>query len=271
MRIACYIACHATFNQMRTVLEPAGFDCWQFPHETALLVALRRQRFDLILVDTEQVDGSMISAWLGCRTGESTPLILLSVDCGAAEVAHALDSGAEDVIRRPVAPVELIARVHSVLRRYRKTDSRQLLELRGFSLDRSSCTLLNHDVRIDLTPREFALAWLFFSSAGNYLSRKTLSAMIWGVDEDISNRSIEQHVHMLRKKLKLGPARGLQLRAAYTKGYRLELVGDFVAPGRPDDRTSQVRHGVFDTQAATHDPLSPHAANANVPLQFSRF
>lgn len=275
MRIACYIPCTATFNQVRTVLEPAGFDCCHFPHETALLVALRRQCVDLILVDTEKFNASLICAWLGCRTGESTPLILLSPACGADEVAHALDSGVEDFIRRPVAPVELVARIHAVLRRYRKADARQLLRLRGFSLDRAACALFDRSERVDLTPREFALAWLFFSSAGSYLSRKTLSALIWGVDEEISNRSIEQHVYMLRKKLNLSPARGLQLRAAYNKGYRLELVGDLAIPGRSGDASSPFDASVPDMQAATRDllplyaPHEPHVANANLPLHLA--
>jgi DNA-binding response OmpR family regulator len=275
MRIACYIPCTTTFNQVRMALETACLNCTRFPHESALLIALRRQCFDLILVDTEHVNASLISAWLGCRTGESTPLILLSQSCGADEIAHALNSGVEDFIRRPVAPVELIARVHAVLRRYRKAEPSQLLQLRGFSLDRITSALFDRGVRIDLTPREFALAWLFFSSIGSYLSRKTLSAMVWGVDEEISRHTIEQHVYLLRKKLKLNPARGVQLRTAYNKGYRLEPVGDFAIAGRPDDAISQPDAPMPHMHMATSDlpPMDafgePHAENANRPVHLA--
>jgi DNA-binding response OmpR family regulator len=68
------------------------------------------------------------------------------------------------------------------------------------------------------------MAWLFFSSPGVYFSRNTISIAIWGVNRDIANRTIEQHVYKLRKKLKLGVERGLIIRADYTQGYRLELL-----------------------------------------------
>lgn len=238
MRIACYIPCASTYSQVQSALATAGLECCHFPHEEALLIACRRRRFELILVDTEQFNASLMAAWLGCRTGENTPLVLISPSCGPDEVAHALDSGVEDFIRRPFAPVELLARVQAVLRRHDKTDCRQFLELRGFLLNRAAGALFDRGMKVVLTPREFSLAWLFFSTAGTYLSRDTLSAAVWGVDQEISKHTIEQHVYLLRKKLKLSAARGIQLRTAYNKGYRLELVDELMAPEIPNAAAS---------------------------------
>jgi DNA-binding response OmpR family regulator len=277
MRIACHIPCSTTFNQVRTVLEPAGFDCCRFPCETALLVALRRRGFDLILVDTEKFSATLICAWLECRTGEKTPLVVLSTAGAADEVARAFDSGAEDFVSRPFAPVELVARLNAVLRRHRQTDARQLIELRGFSLDRTAGTLFDHGIRVALSPREFALAWLLFSSVGNYLSRKALSAVLWGVDEDVSNHTIEQHVYMLRKKLRLTAARGVQLRTAYNKGYRLELVSDAVMPVPLRDCAAKFDALAGAIKAETRELLArhalhePHPSNAHFPWHLTPF
>jgi DNA-binding response OmpR family regulator len=233
MRTACYIRSDAAYEELHEVLETAGFACQRFLSETSLLLTLRRQSYDLILVDTESLDERSFYSWLGCRTGETAPLVLISPASSGSQIASALNAGADDFIRRPVDSTELIARLHAVLRRYHKTTIRCKVELLGFALDRGASRLLDRGVPVDLTPREFAMAWLFFSSPGIYLSRETISAMIWGVESGIANRTIEQHVYMLRKKLNLCAERGVRIRAAYTKGYRLELVDD-AALGRAD-------------------------------------
>jgi DNA-binding response OmpR family regulator len=246
MRTACYIRSDAAFAEVQPVLETAGFDCERFLNETALLLTLRRQSFDLVLVDTESLDERSFYSWLGCRTGETAPLVLMSPASSGSQIALALDAGADDFIRRPIDPVELVARLHAVLRRYHKTTVRSTVELLGFALDRGACRLLDRGVPVDLTPREFAMAWLFFSSPGVYLSRETISAMIWGVESGIANRTIEQHVYMLRKKLNLCPERGVRIRAAYTKGYRLELVDDAALGGEHLSRPSASEPSVED-------------------------
>lgn len=228
MRIACHILSDDSFNHVQGALARAGFDCDRFLSETTLLRMLRRERYDLILVDTDAggLDEKNIYSWLNCRTGESTPVVLLSSACTAQQVALALEAGADDFIRRPVDPAVLIARLHAVLRRANRSSTRRLIELQGFTLDREACTFFDRGVPVDLTPREFTMAWLFFSSPGTYLSRETISVSIWGVDSEIASRTIEQHIYKLRKKLNLCAERGVRIRTAYTKGYRLELCSE---------------------------------------------
>jgi len=189
---------------------------------------LRGERFDLILLDADAdaLAEKNVYSWLNCRTGESTPVVLLSSSCTAHQVAQALEAGADDFIRSPVDPAVLIARLHAVLRRANRGTTRRVIELQGFTLDRDACTFLDRGNVVELTPREFTMAWLFFSAAGSYLSRETISVAIWGVDSEIASRTIEQHIYKLRKKLNLSAERGIRIRTAYTKGYRLELCGE---------------------------------------------
>lgn len=226
MRIACNIQCDSTFQQMRTVLGLAGFDCERFISETALLRMLRRETFDLILVDAaaESLEDGSVYSWLNCRTGESTPVVLLSPGCTPEQVVHALEAGADDFISSPCEPDLLVARLNAILRRTQRsgTGAKRSIAMHGFTLDRDAGVLLDRGVPVDLTPREFTMAWLFFSSPGTYISRETISTSIWGVESEITNRTIEQHVYKLRKKLNLGTERGIRIRTAYTRGYRLE-------------------------------------------------
>jgi DNA-binding response OmpR family regulator len=225
MRLACHIRCTDAYNEIRDALTPAGFDCQRFQAEIPLLRALRREDFDLVLADTasDPLDEQMFYSWLNCRTHGNIPVVLLSSALDARSTALALNAGADDFINRPCDPEVLIARLRVVLRRSKPASPNGTVHVAGFTLDRTSARLLDRDVPVELTPREFELAWLFFSSPGRFLSHQTISVAIWAVADEIARHSIEQHVYKLRKKLNLSAARGVQIRNAYTKGYRLEL------------------------------------------------
>jgi DNA-binding response OmpR family regulator len=231
MRIACYIRDAEVFTEVQSVLATAGFDCQCFGSEIPLLRALRREEFDLVLADTESdpADATFFS-WLNCRTHTSIPVVLLSSTPDARLMALALNAGADDFINRPCHPEVLIARLRVLLRRSRPTAANGIITMRGFTLDKNSDQVLDHGEPVELTPREFALAWLFFNSPGKYLSHQTISVSIWAVGHDIARHSIEQHVYKLRKKLNLGDARGVHIRNAYTKGYRLEVCEEAAMP-----------------------------------------
>lgn len=262
MQIACYIRCDATFRHVQTVLAHAGFDSIRFTSETALLRTMRRQDFNLILVETDNkaADDEGIYSWLNCRTGESTPVVLLSAVHNPNQVARALDAGADDCIQQPFESVELVARIHAILRRTNKKNTRRTIEALGFRLDQETYRMYDRGVEVDLTPREFTMAWMFFSSPGTYLSRSTISTAIWGVDSDIAARTIEQHIYKLRKKLNLSTERGAMIRTAYTKGYCLQLNEEAAAnPGSPvlDLLATVAESGGRQTLHADEMPVAP--------------
>jgi DNA-binding response OmpR family regulator len=225
MNIACYFRTDAYFEQLREALVRAGFVCERFINENLLLRTVRRRSFEFILIDigSEMRDSENIFSWLGCRTGDSTPVLVLCDVRNAEWVADALDSGADDFVVSPFEPIELVARIHAILRRSNRHQARRIIELAGFSLDRETGKFSYESVPIVVTPREFTMAWLLFSSPGVYVSRETISTAIWGMNSQVAGRTIEQHVYKLRKKLRLGSDREVIIRTAYNQGYRLEL------------------------------------------------
>ncbi|MFC7518868.1 response regulator transcription factor [Herbaspirillum sp. GCM10030257] len=225
MNIACYIRNNAVFEQVQTVLVRTGFVCERFTSDTVLLRTVRRRDFNFILVDVgiDIKDGESVFSWLTCRSGDNTPVMVLSAVQNADWVAEALNAGADDFLIRPFEPVELVARIHAILRRSSTRPARRIIELAGFALDRDTSTFSYRGTPIELTPREFTMAWLFFSSPGVYVSRETIGTAIWGVDSEIAGRTIEQHVYKLRKKLQFGQECSAMIRTAYSQGYRLEL------------------------------------------------
>lgn len=227
MNIACYIRSDTASEHVEAALKRAGFDCERLLSETSLLRLIRRRSYDLILIELGAAapDRDSIFSWMNCRFGESTPILMLSSVRSAELTAFALNAGADDFVTMPVEPVELVARVQAILRRTGRRTVRRMIELVGFSLDHEARNFSYRGVAIELTPREFTMAWLFFSTPGIYISREIIGNAIWGVDSEIAGRTIEQHVYKLRKKLQLGMERGVMIRTAYSQGYRLELCG----------------------------------------------
>lgn len=225
MKIACYIRNPAVADHVRLVLQRAGFEATLFPTDAALLRTVRRSAFELILIDigAEPRDDNSILSWLNMRTGDKTPVLILSPVRSPDLAALALNSGADDFLNRPFEAVELTARINALRRRCAPPNARRSLSFAGYVLDRDSGRFAFGDQVIELTPREFSMAWLFFSSPGIYISRETIGAVIWSADSEVAGRTIEQHVYKLRKKLQVGDERVVMIRTAYTQGYRLEL------------------------------------------------
>lgn len=232
MNIACYIRNDANFEHLQVALARAGFVCDRFSADTLLLRTVRRRNFDFIVVDigAEMRGSESIFSWLSCRSGDSTPVLVICEVRNAEWVADALNAGADDFLIRPFEPIELIARIHAVLRRSNRRQVRRVIEVAGFSLDRETSKFTYQSVPIEITPREFTMAWLLFSSPGVYISRETIGTAIWGMNSQVAGRTIEQHVYKLRKKLQLGTERGVMIRTAYNQGYRLELSGQASQP-----------------------------------------
>ena len=230
MKIACYVRNGSVFDQIKAALARAGMESAHFDSETTLMRAMKRKPFDFVLIDmpaSPQGEGNFF-AWLGMRSGDPVPLMIISTSTDATFVARALNSGADDFLQRPFEPVELIARINAVLRRCAPQQNSRTIEYAGFSLDRETSKFHYLGTQIALTPREFSMAWLFFSSPGTYISRETLSTVIWGADSEVAGRTIEQHVYKLRKKLMVEGRQGLVIRTAYGQGYRLDTMDDML-------------------------------------------
>ncbi|QGZ42155.1 DNA-binding response OmpR family regulator [Pseudoduganella flava] len=225
MKIACYIRNSAVSEHVRSVLARANHESVHFDNEPALLRSIRRSAVDMILIDlgaAPREDNSILS-WLNLRSGDKTPVIILSPIKSPDLAALALNSGADDFVPRPFEPVELTARINALHRRATPAGARRSIAFAGYLLDRDSGRCSFEGTEIELTPREFSMAWLFFSSPGIYISRDTIGASIWSADSEVAGRTIEQHVYKLRKKLQVGERKVVMIRTAYTQGYRLEL------------------------------------------------
>jgi DNA-binding response OmpR family regulator len=193
--------------------------------EDMIARAMHRQEFDVVLLDasTEISAVHPLVARRGCYAMRATPLIVVGAHDERASINRALQVGAHDIVFEPVVRRELLMRVQIARQRAQlgtKADER--LEYGAYVLDKGNGVVYRDGHRILLTTREFAIAWLLFSHAGEYVSRRQIANTIWGGDESIVGRTLEQHIYKLRKKLDLNKEGGICLQTMYAYGYRIE-------------------------------------------------
>lgn len=195
-----------------------------FNAELALFRTMRTTAFDAVLIDAKNnsmLVNSLLS-WRNCNADLSTPVIVLTPFSNWSAMLRWINAGATDVANRfELEQVRL--RVHVALQRRKQEHRDDVVSLGPYTLRRDVGTLEIDGEEIPLTPREFAMAWLFFSSPGKYLSRAQIASSVWGSCEDIASRSIEQHVYKLRRKLRQSGRALANLKTVYSLGYKLDI------------------------------------------------
>ncbi|WP_337574541.1 response regulator transcription factor [Fournierella sp.] len=173
-------------------------------------------RYDLILLDImlPGVDGYELMEYIR-PTG--TPVIFLTAKGMLADRVRGLRMGADDYIVKPFEPLELLARVESVLRRAGRGGG--LLRAFGVVVDPAARKVEKDGVPVPLTPREFDLLVLLLRNQGIALYRDVMYERVWGGEEETGSRTLDLHIQRLRKKLGLAN----KIKTVYKIGYLLEV------------------------------------------------
>ncbi|MFB4248270.1 response regulator transcription factor [Pseudomonas idahonensis] len=206
----------------------AAWSLHRFERGEDLLRQLRRETFDLLILDWQVPDLSGLSLLRWTREHMDSPpaAIMLTSRDAESDIVQALNTGADDYLSKPFRPNELKARVNAVLRRHglQRSNSEEVLTFNDLSFDEAELTVTRAGAPISLTEREYRLARCLFANLGRPLSREYLYERFWTHEEIISSRPLDTHIYRLRNKLGLTADRGWQLLTIYGYGYRLESV-----------------------------------------------
>lgn len=214
---------------VRATIEQMGYACVTFETGEALVHALRRESFDLLIVDWQLPGMSGLEVVRTLREAENTelPILFVTQRQDEADIVAAFQAGADDFMSKPLRVQELMARVRALLRRAYPDVSQGRTDFAPYTLDPINRTVLLLGQPIELKHREYELAAFFFRNAGRLLSRNHLSEAVWNNATTLS-RTLDTHASRLRSKLQLGTYHGsghvYQLSAVYGLGYRMEVL-----------------------------------------------
>jgi DNA-binding response OmpR family regulator len=196
-----------TLKMLTFLLRDEGYTVHAVSDGTSALELLKTEFIDLMVLDLMLPD---ISGLQICRQirqeGLILPVLVISARDSREDKVEALNEGADDYMTKPFDPAEVVARVHSLIRRTQPTLAPQLqtmLCLGGICLDvRNRLVRIGETERsVDLTNMEAQLLHVLMRNAGEVVSHNSLISEAWGTDYDASSNQLEVYVHRLRSKL----------------------------------------------------------------------
>jgi DNA-binding response OmpR family regulator len=198
----------------RDIAELLGLYLTQAGHAVTVLPTgagapewVAREAPDVVILDRmlPGLDGLDVCRRLRANPGTAAvPIVMLTARAEEADRIAGLETGADDYVTKPFSPKEVVARVHALLRRVRRSaPSKPLLVYGPVRLDseRHRVTLDGHEIR--LTAKEYGLLRYFLEHRGRVLSRDILLTDVWGYQYTGGTRTVDVHVRRLREKIPL--------------------------------------------------------------------
>ncbi|MED3726337.1 response regulator transcription factor [Priestia filamentosa] len=158
--------------------------------------------YEILILDWMMPNGDGVEICRRLRKkGYSGAILMLTAKDTVQNRIEGLDSGADDYLIKPFEIEELLARLRALSRRNYAPIKEEEIHLLDMVLNRTSQTVLQDDQEIQLSPREFQLLDLLLQNRGQVLPRELILDRIWGYDTDVSIKTIDATVKLLRKKL----------------------------------------------------------------------
>ncbi|MDR5658493.1 response regulator transcription factor [Serpentinicella sp. ANB-PHB4] len=183
-------------------------------------------KYHLIILDVmlPKIDG-----WTLCENirndskSNDVPIIMLTAKDRESDKVYGLEIGADDYISKPFSPREFLARVKALLRRSSKYNPQEnQLTFGNLTVNLNKYQVLLNKKNISLTPKEFELLYTLASHKGQIFTRQQLLEKIWGYEYFGEERTVDEHVKRIRKKL-TQESRHKYIHTVWGVGYRFDV------------------------------------------------
>ena len=185
---------------------------------TLALELIAEHEPDLIILDVMMPKMNGFEVCSGIRKKYKIPIIMLSARGESFDRVKGLDLGADDYIAKPFEPRELVARIHSLIRRVNDEGEHQ------YQQDIFEVNVIRREISMDgqilsLTNMEFELLELLLASPGTLFSRDEILKHLRGIEAKIFSRSIDILISRLRQKIEANPKEPRFIKTIWGKGY----------------------------------------------------
>ena len=174
---------------------------------TSALKMVRSYTFDLIILDIMLSDKNGLEVCNEIRiSGFRKPILFLTALGAAENIAHGLNTGADDYLVKPFKFIELQARINALLRRADPLEvpvsqKKNIHMLSNLIVDDDAKTVTRNGATINLTATEYRLLLVLIQNKGKVVSRAVLLENAWDIHFNLGTNVVDVYINYLRKKI----------------------------------------------------------------------
>ena len=209
-------------------LKSEGYEPVEAYNGKEALEVLEREDISLCLLDVMMPEMDGLKALEELRKDHNIPVILLTAKSEDTDKILGLNIGADDYVTKPFAPLELMARVRSQLRRYTRlggnVSTPDILKCGGIELSDNSKEVCVDGEQVHLTKTEYDILKLLMENPGKVFTPSEIYRSVWNEDGFGSESTVAVHVRHLREKIEINPSEPRFIKMIWGQGYYLEKV-----------------------------------------------
>jgi DNA-binding response OmpR family regulator len=188
---------------------------------------LEKNEVDLIILDIMMPNMDGIEACMKIREDKNMPIIMLSAKSEDMDKIMGLTTGADDYVTKPFNPLELLARVKSQLRRYKRLNTvpekkEGIIEIDDLTINSNTHEVKVGEKEIKLTPREFEILYLLARNRNMVFSIEKIYQAVWKEDFFESDNTVMVHIRKIREKIEENPRKPRFIKTVWGVGYKIE-------------------------------------------------
>jgi DNA-binding response OmpR family regulator len=209
-------------------LEFEGYEVDTAMEGNSGLQKVLQNQYDLILLDVMLPGVSGFDICKSARKeGVNTPIILLTAKGEEIDKVLGLELGADDYITKPFSLRELLARIKTILRRapIGKVGSvePEFIRIGNIKVNFKNYQALEGTNEIKMSYKEFEILHYLYMNAGKIIQRDDLMCDVWGIEYDISTRTVDNFILKLRQKIEVDPNNPKIIFTVHGIGYKMIL------------------------------------------------
>lgn len=209
-------------------LKNEGYEVFKAYDGIEALDIVRKENIHLILMDIMMPKLDGMRTTMKIREDKNIPIIMLSAKSEDYDKITGLNIGADDYITKPFNPLELIARVKSMLRRYVNLGSLEkktgVYKSGGLVVDDEAKTVCIDGEQVPVTPIEFGILKLLTENAGKVFSMEQIYEAVWNEPSYSPENTVAVHIRRIREKIEINPKEPRYLKVVWGIGYKIEKL-----------------------------------------------
>ena len=213
-------------------LKSQGYEVSKAADGIEGLEKLKDKEVHLAFIDVMMPRMDGIHMVVGRRKEYDFPVIMLSAKSEEVDKIMGLNMGADDYVTKPFQPLELLARVNSHLRRYKRflemtgqgnETPENVYRIGGIELNEDTKEVLVDGEPVKMTPMEFKILALLMRSPGRVFSAEEIYERVWN-ERAINTDTVMVHVRKIREKIEYNPKEPKYLKVVWGVGYKIEKI-----------------------------------------------